>query len=73
MVHQKVGADTPLISSLLRLRQELSKLILKHTEKITDQAARSATQGRLYELLLNGLSVSESGWNCHTRLTDHRT
>ena len=61
VVYQSMWADTPLISSLLRLRQELSKLILKHTERIQDPAARSTTQGRLYELLLNGLSVSEFG------------
>lgn len=46
------------LSSLLRLRQELSKLILKHTERIEDPAARGAAQGKFYELLLSGLSVS---------------
>jgi len=48
--------ETMIFSNLLRLRQELSKLILKHTEKIDDPAARSRTQGRFYELLLSGLS-----------------
>ncbi|KAF9653375.1 vacuolar sorting protein [Thelephora ganbajun] len=48
--------ETMIFSNLLRLRQELSKLILKHTEKIEDPVARSTTQGRFYELLLNGLS-----------------
>lgn len=57
-VYQEVGADTFTYSSLLRLRQELSKLILKHTEKIDDQVARSTAQGRFYELVLSGLSVS---------------
>ena len=53
-----MGVGTDAISSLLRLRQELSKLILKHTEKIEDLAARSTAQERFYELLLGGLSVS---------------
>jgi len=48
--------ETMIFSNLLRLRQELSKLILKHTEKVGDIAARSKTQGRFYELLLSGLS-----------------
>jgi hypothetical protein len=51
------GADAFTYSSLLRLRQEVSKLILKHTEKIDDPAARSTTQEKFYELLLSGLSV----------------
>ena len=57
-IYQSVGADTFVYSSLLRLRQELSKLILKHAEKISDPATRSATQGKFYEFLLSGLSVS---------------
>jgi len=61
----------PLISSLLRLRQELSKLILKHTEKTDDPGARSTTQGRFYELLLNGLSVSCPDWYFSIHLTGH--
>jgi len=48
--------ETMIFSNLLRLRQELSKLIMKHTEKIEDPAARTTAQGRFYELLLNGLS-----------------
>ena len=61
------SADTFTYPSLLRLRQEVSKLILKHTEKIDDPAARSATQGRFYESLLSGLSVG------HCRLGFLRT
>ena len=56
-MYRNVGLTTFTYSSLLRLRQEVSKLILKHTEKTGDPAARSATQGRFYELLLSGLSV----------------
>jgi len=48
--------ETMIFSNLLRLRQELSKLILKHTEKIEDLAARSIAQERFYGLLLSGLS-----------------
>jgi hypothetical protein len=74
-MYQSVGLTRSLISSLLRLRQELSKLILKHTEKIADPAARSRTQGRLYEMLLNGLSVScqDSDFTIHLTGQLHRT
>lgn len=44
--------------SLLRLRQELSKLITKHTDKISDPVTKATTQSNLYEVLLQGLSVS---------------
>jgi hypothetical protein len=44
--------------SLFRLRQELTKLILKHTEGISDSVAKATTQSTLYEGLLQGLSVS---------------
>jgi hypothetical protein len=46
------------VRSLLRLRQELSKLIIKHTERITDPVARASNHGKLYDILLRGLSVS---------------
>lgn len=58
VIYRNTGTNTFIHSSLLRLRQELSKLILKHTEKINDPAARSTTQGKFYESLLSGLSVS---------------
>jgi hypothetical protein len=47
-----------LFHSLLRLRQELSKLIGKHTDKINDPVTKATTQSSMYEGLLQGLSVS---------------
>lgn len=44
--------------SLLRLRQELAKLITSHTDKITDIVARATAQAKLYDAVLRGLSVS---------------
>ena len=43
--------------SLLRLRQELTKLIARHTDGIRDSIARATTQSTLFEGLLQGLSV----------------
>jgi len=51
-----VEEETMIFSNLLRLRQELSKLIVKHTEKITDSVSRASTQGKLYVTILRGLS-----------------
>lgn len=45
------------MSSLLRLRQELSKLITHHTDKITDPAAKASALMELYDVLLQNLSV----------------
>ncbi|CCL99428.1 uncharacterized protein FIBRA_01446 [Fibroporia radiculosa] len=50
--------ETMIFSNLLRLRQELSKLITTHTDKITDITARASAQSALYEVLLKGLSKS---------------
>ncbi|OBZ70084.1 Vacuolar protein sorting-associated protein 52 A [Grifola frondosa] len=43
--------------ALLRLRQELSKLITTHTDKIGDAVAKASAQSSLYETLLQGLST----------------
>ena len=43
--------------SLLRLRQELTKLIEMHTEKLGDASAKARTRSALYEVLLQGLNV----------------
>ena len=43
--------------SLLRLRQELLKLITSHTDKITDVAMKATTQCTLYDVILQGLST----------------
>lgn len=45
------------LCSLLRLRQELSKLIVTHTDKQTDPAAKARALCKFYEQLLQGLSV----------------
>ena len=45
--------------SLLRLRQELTKLIETHTEKLGDASAKARAQSRLYEELLQGLNVRD--------------
>lgn len=44
--------------SLFRLQQELNKLILRHTEQITDPVAKGTKQSSIYEVLLQGLIVS---------------
>ena len=41
----------------MRLRQELTKLITKHTEGVKDSVAKATAQSTLYEGLLQGLSV----------------
>ena len=43
--------------SLLRLRQELAKLITSHTDKLSDPVAKASAQSIFYEQLLQGLSV----------------
>ncbi|KZT74276.1 Vps52-domain-containing protein [Daedalea quercina L-15889] len=48
--------ETMIFSNLLRFRQELSKLINSHTDKISDQAARASAQIALYDVLLQNLS-----------------
>ncbi|KAI0939262.1 hypothetical protein AcV5_000731 [Taiwanofungus camphoratus] len=48
--------ETMIFSNLLRLRQELSKLITTHTDKIGDTVAKASAQSSLYEALLQGLS-----------------
>jgi len=48
--------ETMIFSNLLRLRQELAKLIAKHTEVINDSVVKATTQSALYEGLLQGLS-----------------
>jgi hypothetical protein len=46
-----------ILDSLLRLRQELSKLILRHTNNINDTVAKATALSTIYEILLQGLSV----------------
>ncbi|OJT13105.1 Vacuolar protein sorting-associated protein 52 A [Trametes pubescens] len=48
--------ETMIFSNLMRLRQELSKLIVTHTDKQTDPAAKARALCKFYEQLLQGLS-----------------
>ncbi|KAI0320685.1 vacuolar sorting protein [Amylostereum chailletii] len=48
--------ETMIFSNLLRLRQELTKLIETHTEKLGDASAKAKAQSSFYEELLQGLN-----------------
>ncbi|KAJ7781086.1 vacuolar sorting protein [Mycena metata] len=48
--------ETMIFSNLLRLRQELAKLITRHTDQISDPVAKATAQSTVYEGLLQGLS-----------------
>ncbi|KAG9317449.1 vacuolar sorting protein [Chiua virens] len=56
--------EAMIFSNLFRLQQELNKLILRHTEQITDPVAKATKQSSIYEILLQGLIKG-------TRLTSH--
>ncbi|KAJ7180258.1 vacuolar sorting protein [Mycena crocata] len=56
--------ETMIFSNLLRLRQELAKLITRHTEQISEPVAKATAQSTVYEGLLQGLSKG-------THLTAH--
>ncbi|KAG6333668.1 hypothetical protein ID866_5426 [Astraeus odoratus] len=47
--------ETMIFSNLLRLQQELDKVILRHTESIADPVAKASKQSSIYEILLQGL------------------
>lgn len=48
--------ETMIFSNLLRVRQELTRLISTHTEKILQPAERATAQSTIYEVVLQGLS-----------------
>ncbi|KAL1694430.1 Sac2 family-domain-containing protein [Schizophyllum commune] len=48
--------EAMIFSNLLRLRQELSKLILRYSSKISDPVAMNTALARVYDNLLRGLS-----------------
>ncbi|KIP07046.1 hypothetical protein PHLGIDRAFT_30209 [Phlebiopsis gigantea 11061_1 CR5-6] len=48
--------ETMIFSNLLRLRQELIKLMTSYTDKMADQAGKASAQVTLYEAILQGLS-----------------
>ncbi|QRW15915.1 vacuolar protein sorting-associated protein, Vps52/Sac2 family protein [Rhizoctonia solani] len=52
------GDETMLFSNVLRLRQELAKLIINQSKKIKDSAQSSTYLSTTYELLLSRLSVA---------------
>ncbi|KII95248.1 hypothetical protein PLICRDRAFT_169917 [Plicaturopsis crispa FD-325 SS-3] len=56
--------ETMIFSNLLRLRQELTKLIAKHTLNILEPVKQATTQSNIYEGLLQGLTKG-------THLTAH--
>ncbi|KAJ7904667.1 vacuolar sorting protein [Mycena olivaceomarginata] len=56
--------ETMIFSNLLRLRQELGKLITRHTEQTSDPVAKATAQSSIYEGLLQGLTKG-------THLTAH--
>ncbi|KAJ7094621.1 vacuolar sorting protein [Mycena belliarum] len=47
--------ETMIFSNLLRLRQELAKLITRHTDQISDPIAKATAQSTVYEGLLQNL------------------
>ncbi|KAI6163061.1 vacuolar sorting protein [Pisolithus thermaeus] len=51
----KEAEETMIFSNLFRLQQELDKLILRHTESITDPIARATKRSAIYEILLQGV------------------
>ncbi|KAA1466314.1 vacuolar sorting protein [Dentipellis sp. KUC8613] len=48
--------ETMIFSNLIRLRQELTKLVETHTEKISDTRNKAKSRSILYEELLQGFS-----------------
>jgi len=59
--------ETMIISNLLRLRQELTKLIETHTSKISEPSARARARSVVYEELLQGLTRAFRAAPNHTR------
>ncbi|KJA29930.1 hypothetical protein HYPSUDRAFT_153092 [Hypholoma sublateritium FD-334 SS-4] len=49
-------ADNMIFSNLLRLRQEIAKLIVRHTTQGNDTLVKARQQSKFYEILLQGLS-----------------
>ncbi|TFK75767.1 Vps52-domain-containing protein [Pluteus cervinus] len=48
--------ETMIFANLMRLRQELTKIITKHTDQMRDPAAKATLQSSIYDILLRGLS-----------------
>ncbi|KAH6915029.1 Sac2 family-domain-containing protein [Coprinopsis sp. MPI-PUGE-AT-0042] len=48
--------ETMIFANLQKLREELVKLINRHTEKISDRVSKATAQSSIYETILQGLS-----------------
>ncbi|KAF7301810.1 Vacuolar sorting protein [Mycena indigotica] len=48
--------ETMIFANLLRMQQELAKLITRHTDQAGDPIAKATAQSTIYESLLHGLS-----------------
>ncbi|KAI9448141.1 vacuolar sorting protein [Lactarius indigo] len=59
--------ETMIFSNLLRLRQELTKLIETHTDKISEASARARARSTVYEQLLQGLTRAFRAAPNHSR------
>jgi len=59
--------ETMIFSNLLRLRQELTKLIETHTGKISEASARARSRSAVYEQLLQGLTRAFRAAPNHSR------
>ncbi|PPQ77350.1 hypothetical protein CVT25_010932, partial [Psilocybe cyanescens] len=49
-------SENMIFSNLLRLRQEVAKLIIRHTTQMSDTLSRAKEQSKFYGILLQGLS-----------------
>lgn len=56
--------------SLLRLRQELIKLITRHTNQISDPVRKATSLSTLFEIVLQGLSVSLTTYHFNSLHSD---
>ncbi|KAI0284325.1 vacuolar sorting protein [Russula aff. rugulosa BPL654] len=59
--------ETMIFSNLLRLRQELTKLIETHTSKLSEVPARARARSAIYEELLQGLTRAFRAAPNHSR------
>ncbi|KAF9568988.1 Vps52-domain-containing protein [Agrocybe pediades] len=49
-------SENMIFANLLRLRQEVGKLIIRHTSQVSDTLSKAKEQSKFYEILLQGLS-----------------
>jgi len=65
--------ETMIFSNLLRLRQELTRLIETHTGKLSETAARARARSAVYEELLQGLTRAFRAAPNHSRAQSELT